>query len=690
MPPLIARVNELVQWRTQRGTLYARSISIATEGRTRDLFGDVFGVLQAEAPAKAGDALAGLIETALAQLMADSVEECVRLGVPEPDFETVVSRLNLAMARQFDAEQLPFAPDAVSGALVSQRGCEIVAAAWGEPFLILIHPTPSGTTMADLLADVRSEREKAMYDPTTRRGFSHIVNGSIGRNDRLLVATADLRELMGKEKLASIMTANDPESAGMILNDILAPLAPTLSIAALVADAVPLEKLRAAEAERAVAPPAQPQQPQPPAKPFGARAIGIYRRVRAAVLAGASVCKTMASSEGRRAAVGNLQLRLQNRLTIWLQKFNALSTATKFGGIAGLAALLALNLGLALNGLGQARQAKIDAYHAKVGGIEQHVTAAEASMVYDDYGTARLELEAAGNGVAALPDKTEDQRKTKELLTQKIGAAKLAWQRVVPLPEPDVIASIAAGSALPALERLALVNDGIWSLSSAGEVFLTSVKDGSSRSFGKALSASPVFLTPADNGFVAGGADGAITAISASGAVSARSIQTDGDAAVIADAAAYGSRLYVLDPKHNRILRHAATAAGFGKPAFYLKDGTDLTAAVSMTIDGSIYVLAKNGAIIKLTKGLRDDFANESAEPAVLNATALAMTDGRLYILEPDQERVVAVNKKTGRIESQFVSAALKEARDFAVGPDDSYLLAAAGNRVLRFDLIRK
>ncbi|MCL5795458.1 MAG: hypothetical protein M1338_03810 [Patescibacteria group bacterium] len=71
----------------------------------------------------------------------------------------------------------------------------------------------------------------------------------------------------------------------------------------------------------------------------------------------------------------------------------------------------------------------------------------------------------------------------------------------------------------------------------------------------------------------------------------------------------YLGNIYILNSSQGQIYKYTKTAAGYGNAASYIDpSAVDIKDAVSFTIDGSIYVLAKNGQAIKLSKGQPQSF----------------------------------------------------------------------------------
>jgi hypothetical protein len=345
-----------------------------------------------------------------------------------------------------------------------------------------------------------------------------------------------------------------------------------------------------------------------------------------------------------------------------------------------------LNQSLLVIGWQRHREEAAAAYERSLAGVQQKLDSSEASLIYNDETRARSMLEEAATAIAALPEKNDEQKRNKELLGRKVADAAEALRKAVALPPPDVIATIVAGEATM-LRRMAFGPGGeLWTATGAGEVFRIGA-DGASEKMSNAPAGSPAIFLSQPSGVIVGGSS--LTMVAKSGKSSPRPIDWNGVESSIEDAEMYASRLYVLDASHNRILRLPATSSGFAAPQHYLKDGTDVSSAVSLAIDGSVYVLSKDGRISKIEKGSRQQFDVQAADPPVASAVRLR-TDAdsdSLYVLEPAGRRILRFSKKNGALAAQYVGDALADAADLLVDEKNAALYAAAGNRVLKFSL---
>ncbi|MBI2588533.1 hypothetical protein HYW31_02355 [Candidatus Berkelbacteria bacterium] len=123
--------------------------------------------------------------------------------------------------------------------------------------------------------------------------------------------------------------------------------------------------------------------------------------------------------------------------------------------------------------------------------------------------------------------------------------------------------------------------------------------------------------------------------------------------------ATYVGNVYLLDPSSSQIFRHRSTKEGFQKGENYLVKKVDLTEAVSFTIDGNVYVLKKNGEVLNLLNGEKQEFTLKNLPKPLdeISKPLKIVTDQNsdsLFILDGSLNRVIEFDKK-GEFIRQYV-----------------------------------
>ena len=151
----------------------------------------------------------------------------------------------------------------------------------------------------------------------------------------------------------------------------------------------------------------------------------------------------------------------------------------------------------------------------------------------------------------------------------------------------------------------------------------------------------------------------------------------------------YFGNIYVLDKDGKQISKFVPTSTGFGQ-ANYFATGTspDLSNATSITIDGSIWILLKDGTIEKFTKGKADTFSITGLDKGFSSPTRIYTTVdfSNIYVLDSGNSRIVVLDK-TGTYKAQYQVDVLRNAADFEVLETDKKVYVLSSGKVYQIDL---
>jgi hypothetical protein len=155
-----------------------------------------------------------------------------------------------------------------------------------------------------------------------------------------------------------------------------------------------------------------------------------------------------------------------------------------------------------------------------------------------------------------------------------------------------------------------------------------------------------------------------------------------------------GANVYYLDPSANTIWKYQRLRTGYSSASVYSAEG-DLSNAVSMTIDGDIFALLRDGQIIRYRKGAVQPFEIKSQPSIPLNSPSRIFTLAEaknIYVLDSANRRVVVYSKGTSGISQymkQVVFEYLKpnEIRDFYIDKDEQKIVILTANKAYIADL---
>jgi len=155
--------------------------------------------------------------------------------------------------------------------------------------------------------------------------------------------------------------------------------------------------------------------------------------------------------------------------------------------------------------------------------------------------------------------------------------------------------------------------------------------------------------------------------------------------------AAYGRYIYMLSPSTNQIYKYARLRSSYSSASEYNTDA-DVSDAISLAIDGNIYVLKKGGEIIKIFKSKQADFQLENMATDISQATKLFTTPelNNLYVLDPVNKRVVILEKEVGagaRYKGQIYFENIDNVKDFYIEKSEKTLYLLTGKQIYQLEI---
>lgn len=314
---------------------------------------------------------------------------------------------------------------------------------------------------------------------------------------------------------------------------------------------------------------------------------------------------------------------------------------------------------------------------------------ANSAFIMEDLTVAKNKLNQARELLTALPEDTEEKKIIKQEITQEINKA---WLKALGIKNLENLSPIADFSSIEKEIKTAELfkkDDNLYTYNS-NEFFSLlryNFKNGK-------IEKMPVTATIAPKiAKFAGSLEKQLIFYSQEGKNLA-SLNLDGNKISIldwgktealsspADFTIYQDKLYILDQSAGQIFKYQKTISGFASETKWLTMDSGLDNAVSFAIDGSIWVLNKDGEILKLFKGQLENFSY-SIEPKLEAPTKIyTQVDALyLYILDPATRRIVILNK-TGAVVAQFTSDSFDDLRDLAIDESAKKIYVLNGEKV--------
>lgn len=164
-------------------------------------------------------------------------------------------------------------------------------------------------------------------------------------------------------------------------------------------------------------------------------------------------------------------------------------------------------------------------------------------------------------------------------------------------------------------------------------------------------------------------------------------IKKDEDWGRIIDLQGFTGNLYLLDSQ-GEIWKYPAIEGGFGGKQKWLQQKADFSSAAGLAVDGSLWVLTKDGQVLKFLQGQKDSFALTGLNKSLFESTAL-FTDfdsQNLYVLDKGNARIVVFNKD-GEYQSEYQWSELSQVQDLVVVEAEKKIFCLMGNKIYLLEM---
>ncbi len=350
--------------------------------------------------------------------------------------------------------------------------------------------------------------------------------------------------------------------------------------------------------------------------------------------------------------------------------------------------LLLFTQGIIVSGFKNKKIVKEQAYLNLIKPTEQKLNQIEASLLYNNEESAKTLLLEAKGLLEQFPHETGEQvkqyetynKKYNELLEKIMHVVKVENQseladftKLGPGANPEnIIISPATGKIYAGDSS----QKKIYSLSLSDKTITSIAKDNQLAGLKYPASAKDDSIYYLNGGNV-------ILLNAKTDEISSLAINLKNGRENTLGMASYNNKLYLIDKKDNQIYSYAKSGDGFPNATAWFKIATDLSDVASLSIDGSIYILKKNGQLLKYLKGKEEEFKLDYVEPAIEEAKKVMVSPelNYIYILEPTKQRLVVFDK-TGKFILQYKSDKFTDLKDFTVDEKKKVIYFLNGSAV--------
>ncbi|OGH72292.1 MAG: hypothetical protein A2921_03655 [Candidatus Magasanikbacteria bacterium RIFCSPLOWO2_01_FULL_43_20b] len=336
-------------------------------------------------------------------------------------------------------------------------------------------------------------------------------------------------------------------------------------------------------------------------------------------------------------------------------------------------------------------EARRQAYKNQIQAVIDKKNAAEASLVYGDETRALSLFQEAKQAISNLPESNKKQKEEITGLNEQIAASLMKIQKLYTV-HPEILLDITSANPTAQTQRLALLGDSLFAYGPEDNNYYQynlAEKITEGKNYGNNLQLHAA-STPKEQDMIVfiAGDSGAAVYNKETTLLSAKDISYPVDNVKIIDTFVYNRKVYTLDRANGEIFKHSQTQTGFDKGVAWLKDeGVDLKDAVSLAIDGDMFVLKQNGEILKLVAGKKEEFAISGLEPKLDKPLAIWTYNNlaNIYLLEPTNKRVVILDK-TGKLVGQYTAVEWQNPTGMIVDETKKTIYILDSNKIYKFN----
>jgi len=146
---------------------------------------------------------------------------------------------------------------------------------------------------------------------------------------------------------------------------------------------------------------------------------------------------------------------------------------------------------------------------------------------------------------------------------------------------------------------------------------------------------------------------------------------------------------YIFDKDKGEIIKYSVSQDKISSPNLWLEERGAAKGAVSIAIDGSVYLASPSGEIKKFSAGtLKAKISPTETYPKIKGVTKIFTSKDNqyLYLIEPAEKRVIILDKK-GKIIAEYQSKEFKDLKDIWVTSGDKTIYLLSENKVFKIDL---
>lgn len=399
------------------------------------------------------------------------------------------------------------------------------------------------------------------------------------------------------------------------------------------------------------------------------------------------------SKKEKRAEVVELILKhkrnLKQSLFDLLDRIKRLPKKTRISLFIAIGAFIILIIGLIFLSRSHSISTEQKRYEKQITKIEELIDQASGALIYKDENQARTLFKQAQDLLDSLPKNKPDRIKQSDKISSEIETAMNELRRVILVPNPAITADLdqiiagISGTSILSIESELYVSGSdqqIYRLDRLQKKFTPLTKSQlPSQIFDMSTNDSDLYIFDASRNVLQINKDTG----------DATTLSLAWDHQNWKDVIMYANRLYAIQSSsqdsENQIIRFNKSGETFGDGKTWISSrASTLSNAVSLMIDGSLYVLKEDGTVSRFENGSETGWTLEMIEPPLTNPTRIWTTtnSAHIYIIEPKTNRLVVFEKRTGRFVTQFKSDLFTDLKGVSVDEKDYTIYLLAGSKL--------
>ncbi|MCK5490991.1 MAG: hypothetical protein KAI67_04045 [Candidatus Pacebacteria bacterium] len=171
--------------------------------------------------------------------------------------------------------------------------------------------------------------------------------------------------------------------------------------------------------------------------------------------------------------------------------------------------------------------------------------------------------------------------------------------------------------------------------------------------------------------------------------VTSENINFTENAFVTKEIVSYSNYLYFLSPETNQIYKYARLTNDFDNGVKWLTEEANINNAVSMAIDGSIYLLNSDGSIDKFRTGNQELFSIEIASNPIPSTSRIYTNSNLryLYVTDSENKRIILFDKIDGKLIKQYTSEKFDDMKNIIINDKEENIYVLNGNKIFEIEI---